>query len=282
MKEDFVIDLINKDKGDFNYDLIEFPDGQVLATLLPSEVQTWISEEQPTGVFLIKSRGTWNDIQKIIAIKKAIDNNYIHVSCALMITYLVGERSDRCFEEYQCNYLRDVIAPVINNLNFDTVFVFDPHSDVTEGVLKNCIPIGNEEFIDWVLDQVAGTKCLVIPDIGAVKRVKNIQKLFDGVILCDKTRDIHTGKINGIEVLKKPDEIFDNYLVVDDIADGCGTFNLLASVLKSFIPDINLSLVVSKGIFSKGFEEVLSNYKTIYTTNAFSEINNDKIKVYEI
>lgn len=282
MKENYVIDLINKDNGNFNYDLIEFPDGQVLATLIPTEVQTWISDEQPTGEFLIKSRGTWRDIQKIIAIKKAIDNNYIHVSCALMITYLVGERSDRCFEEYQCNYLRDVIAPVINSLNFETVFVFDPHSDVTEGVLKHCIPISNEDFIDWVLDQITGTKCLVIPDIGAVKRVKNIQKLFDGVILCDKTRDHHTGEITGIELLKKPVGTFDNYLVVDDIADGCGTFSLLASVLRDETKNPNLSLVVSKGIFSKGFEEVLKNYKTVYTTNAFKNINHEKIKVYEL
>ena len=55
---------------------------------------------------------------------------------SLYTPYIMGARSDRKFEEGGNNYLRDVICPVINSLNFKTVTCIDPHSDVLEACIK--------------------------------------------------------------------------------------------------------------------------------------------------
>jgi ribose-phosphate pyrophosphokinase len=58
---------------------------------------------------------------------------------------------------------------------------------------------------------------------------------------------------------------------VDDICDGGGTFIGLAALLKSHNAG-HIVLIVSHGIFSKGFD--LAHIDAIYTTNSFKDIEN--------
>ena len=61
------------------------------------------------------------------------------------------------------------------------------------------------------------------------------------------------------------------YVVVDDICDAGGTFLGIAKMLNNYNPTATLELVISHGIFSKGIDELLKHYSTIYTTNSVKE-----------
>jgi hypoxanthine phosphoribosyltransferase len=62
-----------------------------------------------------------------------------------------------------------------------------------------------------------------------------------------------------------------NYLVVDDICDGGGTFNLLAEAFQKdpHAAKSDLSLYVSHGIFSKGIRAINDRYVNIFTTDSW-------------
>jgi len=59
-------------------------------------------------------------------------------------------------------------------------------------------------------------------------------------------------------------------LIVDDICDGGGTFLGLAEELKECNSG-DLYLAVSHGIFSKGSQTLLDNFKSIYSTDSFGQ-----------
>ncbi len=61
------------------------------------------------------------------------------------------------------------------------------------------------------------------------------------------------------------------YLIVDDICDGGGTFNLLAQEFEKdpVANDSELHLWVSHGIFSRGLDNISPTIKKIYTTDSF-------------
>jgi len=63
------------------------------------------------------------------------------------------------------------------------------------------------------------------------------------------------------------------YIIVDDICDGGGTFNLLA---EEFFKDpasegAELALFVSHGIFSKGLNAIDKRITSIYTTDSWAQ-----------
>ena len=96
------------------------------------------------------------------------------------------------------------------------------------------------------------------------------------VVECGKSRDVKTGKLSRFKVYEEDLE-GKTCLVVDDICDGGGTFLGLAKELKKKNAG-DLILVVSHGIFSRGFEELLSLYTEIFTTDSFSTVHHENVK----
>lgn len=139
------------------------------------------------------------------------------------------------------------------------LITFDVHS--SSGRIKN---IKADKLIEKVIELV-NPDLLAFPDEGAYGRYHNnsLPMMFG-----KKVRDIQTGDI--IEyMLETPGLIAkaDNskILVIDDICDGGRTFIELAKLL----PDDELYLYVSHGIFSQGLDELKKYYKHIYTTNSY-------------
>jgi ribose-phosphate pyrophosphokinase len=67
------------------------------------------------------------------------------------------------------------------------------------------------------------------------------------------------------------------YIIVDDICDGGGTFNLLAT---AFATDpvgrfSMLEMFVSHGIFSKGIDAISPTIKKIVTTDSWCQLPSD-------
>ena len=58
----------------------------------------------------------------------------------------------------------------------------------------------------------------------------------------------------------------ENFIIIDDICDGGATFVNIAKELKQLNPSAALHLVVTHGLFTKGFD-VLSDFTSIHMHN---------------
>ncbi len=189
----------------------------------------------------------------------------------LIIPYFPGARQDRRMV-YGEPLTVKVYTNLINSLYFSSVTIFDPHSDVTPALLNDVIVIDNHELvrdaIENILEDSAWTKVyLVVPDAGATKKATQLAasvRGIAGIIQCEKKRDVETGKLTGFKAEIDKDMMDYPLVLVDDICDGGGTFLGLAVELDSD----DLHLVISHGIFSKGFKELAKYYTSIHTTNS--------------
>jgi ribose-phosphate pyrophosphokinase len=272
-----VLDLTNKLDSEIQYEVSKFPDGQQSITILNPH-HHWVLKQKVDYVKIHSRLNSFADLELIICAKKALD--HLGVSqVVLHVPYFLGARSDRKFQEGSIHYLRDVICPIINSLNFNSVVVLDPHSDVLEACLNNMIKIDNHLIVKSALTLIDNKNdareriCLVSPDAGAYKKIFDVAKKFDidKVITATKVRDLKTGKILHTEV-PTPDMHNDiKYVIVDDICDGGRTFTEVAKAIKAVRPTAKVHLVVTHGIFSAGFEPLKEYIEHIYTTNSVKD-----------
>lgn len=199
----------------------------------------------------------------------------------LVIPYFPGARQDRLMVTGEPLSVK-VYAEIINSLKFDTVTIYDPHSDVAPALIDNVKVVNNHDFIRQVLGDIGKDVKLVAPDSGALKKIYMLSEYLGGmdVVECTKSRDVATGKLSGFKVQGGDLEGAD-CLIVDDICDGGGTFAGIASALKSKGAG-RLYLAVSHGIFSKGFDVFTEHFATVYTTNAFRDVDNGIVRQIEL
>lgn len=196
----------------------------------------------------------------------------------LYTPYFIGSRSDRQFEEGGNNYVKQVIAPVINSLEFKTVTVMDPHSDVLEACINNFRKLSNISLLHYVIHDLDrefpgdlfSNIILVSPDAGASKKIFKLaeQVAFTGdIITCSKSRD-EKGKLSHVVVPIQLNETKD-IIIIDDICDGGATFESVAGALNDAGHTGKKYLMVTHGIFSKGFKSLSHYFDGIYTTNSY-------------
>ena len=122
-----ILNLTNNETSDIKFEVSKFPDGQQQVKIITKFNFHPLDNQLPIQ---IKSRlNNFKDLELIICATKslrALGVKKIH----LYTPYFLGSRSDRKFEEGSNNYLKDVICPIINSLQFESVTVIDPHSDV--------------------------------------------------------------------------------------------------------------------------------------------------------
>ncbi|WP_313696975.1 ribose-phosphate diphosphokinase [Achromobacter sp.] len=159
-----------------------------------------------------------------------------------------------------------VFCKLINDQQYATVTIVEPHSDVTPALLQRVRVVDATAFLKKALAAPAFAQgvTLMAPDAGARKRVQALAKALGvaDVRYAEKVRDPQTGRITETRV---PDDIpAQPVLVVDDICDGGRTFLELAAALadKTRQP---LYLYVTHGIFSKGLTELKARYAEIFT-----------------
>jgi len=288
-----ILNLLDIDKSEIKYQIKKFPDGQQDIILEPKKVgeipfQTndWSFITYPVQ---IKSRlNSFQDLELIICATKALNRLKVK-EIHLYIPYLLGARSDRQFQDGGTSYIVDVLAPIINSLNFESVTMMDVHSDVSMGLIHNSLNINNVNLLKWALPQIDNKNdaqdnvVLVSPDGGALKKIYETAsgaKLYCDIIISAKHRDVKTGKLNGFNVPIIPNHIDKTLVWVDDICDGGGTFigeaieaNKNGHVGKKY-------LIVTHGIFSAGFKELTKYFDGIYCTNSYrniADIENDEV-----
>ena len=283
------LNLTDIGKSDIKYQIQKFPDGQNNLVLNPysvAEIKT-IRETNKLSIQIKSRLNNWLDLELIVcavAALREIGVEEIH----LYTPYIIGARSDRKFEEGGNNYLKDVICPIINSLNFKTVTCIDPHSNCLEMGLNNFKKIDNYQLLVSALKEIyypnslpdskdPNKFVLVSPDAGASHKIYKLAEQIGykgDIITCSKERDSN-GNIVGVEVPIDNRANIQNkdLIIIDDICDGGATFINIAKAIKEYNYNNNLYLIVTHGIFSKGFEELSEHFNTIYCTNSYSNVS---------
>lgn len=267
-----VLNLAYPHNSEIEFEISQFPDGQQTVTIK--------SFEFGGDNVLIKSRlNSFKDLELIICATQALREMGIK-NISLYIPYCIGGRSDRKFREGGVNYIKSVIAPIINSQGFNSVKILDPHSDILEACINNFCKISNLDLVAFALkfiDNKDGAQdriCLVSPDAGAYKKIYDVAKHFKirNIITATKVRDLVTGNIlrTEIPVLDQHNDL--TYVIVDDICDGGRTFVELAKVIKDGRPTAKIYLIVTHGIFSAGFDGLAEYFEGIFTTNSIRDI----------
>ncbi len=279
------LNLADPQNSDIKFKISPFPDGQQQVSIIPDFYG------DKTDI-TIKSRLTnFSDLELLCcAVASIREMFYGKKGIRIFIPYFLGSRSDRKFEEGGNNYLKSVICPIINNLDAESVTVVDPHSDVLEACLNNFEREENHSLVKWALTKInnkydAQEKTIFIsPDAGALKKIYKVAEFVNykgTIVTCNKSRDIN-GAITKTEVPHF--DITKDAVIIDDICDGGRTFIEIAKIIKqrhedydrdlrehNMVPSGKIFLIVTHGIFSKGFNELSRYFDGIYCTNSYSE-----------
>ena len=198
-------------------------------------------------------------------------NNLFAKKKILVIPYLMAARFDRLMQHGDSIDLK-VIADLINSCGFEKVYLFDVHSEVASMLIKNSVSISNKQMVEQYQQTDA---ILICPDAGAAKK---IGKYFDWnknlkeIVYCNKNRNLATGQLT-LEVLE-PEECTDrNCVIIDDLCDGGATFLAIANQIKAK----HLSLIVTHGIFSKGFGALEEKFNEIIVSDSYCKNYESKI-----
>jgi ribose-phosphate pyrophosphokinase len=220
----------------------------------------------------------------------------------LYLPYIPNARMDRTHSFKEVFTLK-YFAEFINQLNFKTVTVLDPHSDVSTALINNVVVETPDEYIEKTLITIKyqnhiSDEDLVIyfPDNGAYKRYKDMKVLKPyKKMYGQKVRDWDTGEIKGLDIIHEDGtklgstetkdgvlSLSSKYvLMIDDIISYGGTFYYSALKLNEFKPagiyayathtEPNSLWNEEKGTFIK----VLKNgiVKKLYTTTSIYNIN---------
>ncbi len=195
----------------------------------------------------------------------------------LFMPYLPYARQDRICDNGE-SLSSKVFADIINSQKFKNVISLDAHSLVLPALINNYKEESNLFFIHGVVDSVFDKEgvnpVLIAPDAGSVKKAEKIARVrdFNGLIKCDKARDLSTGRITSFDVHTE-DLSGEPCVIFDDICDGGGTFLGLADILKEKGAG-NLYLAVTHGIFSRGLEPLTDVFEMVFSTDSINNIEN--------
>ncbi len=281
------LNLAYPEKSDIKFEKIRFPDGQQSIKITSS-----ITSEIAIKIY---SRFTNFQHLELILCATAALKNLGMTDIFLYIPYFLGGRSDRKFEDGSINYIKDVIAPIINAQQYKGVLVLDPHSDVIEACIDRLDKIDNYSLIKAALTSIDNINvarekiCIISPDAGALKKIYGVAKHFDirDVVTASKVRDLSTGKILHTEIPSIQHDISKNFVIIDDICDGGRTFIEVAKAIREKRPrhifaDDKIYLIVTHGIFSSGLLELSNHITRIYSTNSIGDIKASEFSDYTV
>lgn len=285
-----IINLSEPCSYGIKFKVSKFPDGQQSITILEGEVLKHEMFEKMEPV-VIKSRITsFLDLELVICANKALRELGVKKT-SLEISYLLGARSDRKFETGSVNYIKEVLAPIINSQKFKRVTILDPHSDVTEACIKNFKKQTqwSQGLLTFVLRDYFNNGTtdyskmrLISPDAGALKKVYDVAESIgyrEEIVIASKHRDVKTGKITHTDVPLKNEDLDRDLFILDDIIDGGRTFIEIAKAAREKGATGKIFLVVTHGIFSAGLKQLNEHFDCIYTTNSYVDINNPEFSL---
>lgn len=218
----------------------------------------------------------------------------------LNLAYVPNARMDRTKSINEVFTLKH-FCKLINDLEFDKVVVWDPHSNVCTALLNNvfsanCMPLINE-CIDKIEEENFKKRydfneiIYYYPDAGAAKKYSEI--INGKYIYGEKVRDWKTGEIKGLEIKfdRAQDVHLDNcvILMIDDIISYGGSLYYSTEALKKLNPKKiyayvthaeNSVLDKEKGKFIKLLED--GSVEKLFTTDSIFTGKHEKIEVLKL
>ena len=189
----------------------------------------------------------------------------------LVMPYIPYARQDRVAVPGEALSIK-VFADLINAQMYDSVTVWDAHSDVSVALLDRVVHITAAQIISSRgLGLGLFEDCVIVaPDAGAVRRAGAVAKMIGTeLVRADKSRDPRTGEITGTSILTPGGYKYAPFVIVDDICDGGRTFIELAKALRA-VSQRPIHLYVTHGIFSAGFDQLKRHLATIICANVIS------------
>ena len=247
----------------------EFPNGE---SLISSESLNKFNDINEIKVKFEDDK----DITHLVFIKGYLDE--LKLKCNLIIPYMPYSRMDRT--EGMTVFTLKHLCKLINSMNFESVTIYEPHSDVCTALLDRVKVVNmSKELTDKLLKEINDENIyLVYPDAGAAKRYGK-QIHYDKILIANKERDFKTGYINKLEINGDIDGEF-TAIIVDDLCSKGGTFILTASKLKEMgAKDIYLVVTHCEDTILKGDVLKTDLIKKIFTTNSIISKRHEKIVI---
>jgi ribose-phosphate pyrophosphokinase len=239
--------------------VMTFPDGQPHIRL-SSDIA---AEDAIRLVWPIRNPA---ELVQLMEISNALDGVFARKK-TLFIPYLMGARSDRHMVPGDSCDLA-VVAACINLCGFERVEILDVHSDVALQLIHRSVNIDNSELLRHYKMPNA---ILIVPDAGGIKRADKYMALcpnIKDVVTCAKWRNTETGEIR-LRVLEPERCVDRNCVIIDDLCDGGATF---LSIHNQISPS-HLALIVTHGIFSKGWYPLAYRFQQIIVSDSFTDMN---------
>lgn len=237
------------------YRRIKYPDGGVYAEI-----------DDFTNTIITERINSYEDLFFIKSLKEICDYNKIE-NVELVIPCMFQQQHDRRFKENQSFELKNV-CDFINSCNFSKVYVYHPHSDVTQMGLNNVRIYDNSNFISKVLNDIKCEPILLSTDAGSYKWINKLADTIDfkgEVYGANKSRNIETHKLT--QIIDRQDFKGKDILILDDLCVGGGTFIGLAKLLKERNVG-KLYLAVSHITIKNPNKELEVLYEKVYCTNS--------------
>ena len=222
-----------------------------------------------------------SDQMMLFMLTDAVRRNYGSTPIHLRMPYVAYARQDRVCNRGEALAAK-VFCQMINAQGYESVTIFDPHSDVVPALIDRVVVQDASVAVGKILDrpEYKSGVTFISPDAGAQKRVMKLAKRFgvDAVLCADKVRNTKTG---AIERISFSDPVFKKQnpgLVIDDICDGGATFIALSrAVTDQEIYITTLDLYISHGIFSKGVCHVAEHYNHVFAGYNWPGKSNEKL-----
>lgn len=213
-----------------------------------------------------------SELFRIICLTKHLKSHgFKHIN--LIMPYVPNARMDRV-KSWEDVFTLKYFADIINDLEFEKVTVFDPHSNVCTALINNIeVQMPQDTTLNTILHHYVDIQHLMLffPDEGAMKRYSDLAKRYDlpycfGI----KRRDWRTGNIEGLDIAGPTNTITGKtILIIDDICSKGGTFYHSAKALKEYnAADIDLYVSHCENTIHNGKLLKSDLIRHIYTTNS--------------
>lgn len=235
-----------------------FPNGESFA-----DIEKFVVEPTNRSNVIFFKFEDDKDIFNLMCVKDYVDEHWFNMPCHLIMPYIPYSRMDR--QEENRLFTLKTFAKFINSMNFSSVTVWEPHSEVAPALIDRIhvinktaqlalLAMGNEVNVIWggdkgSLSSLSDTNYIfpkgeekgiyfVYPDAGAEKRYTK-QLKYPKVLTCSKNRDFNTGNIQSI-TLNGAENAQDCKvaIIIDDISSRGGTFVGCASELRKYLPNL--------------------------------------------
>jgi len=201
-----------------------------------------------------------------------------------VVPYMGFSRGDK--KDFPRSHISaSVVMQMIQNVGATQIITMDLHADQLQAFVQ--IPVSHiyssAVFIPYLKKYKDSFENVIIssPDVGGAKRAKSYsQKLGTDMVICYK----HRSEANKIDEMIVIGDVKNKHvIIVDDIADTCGTISKASSVLLEK-GALSVSALITHPVLSgNAYEKIKeSSLESLITTDSIPSIASEKIKIISV